>query len=64
MITGPVTSSSSSLKRAAAAGRLQTVRVHGRLRLTRQEWLDAYLATLDTRRGPPRGQPRTKKEQP
>ncbi len=45
-----------NLRRAAATGKLET-RQLGRMRLTRREWLDAYLATLhegNYRRGEPR----------
>ncbi len=47
-----------NLRTAAARGQLQTILL-GNQRLTTQEWLDAYLATLrpgNYKRGLPKGQ--------
>lgn len=57
--------STSTLRSAAIAGTLRTRRVSERVRLTTQEWLDAYLATLRPGRpgkGYHRGQQRTGQE--
>ena len=57
--------STSTLRSAAIAGTLRTRWVSERVRLTTQEWLDAYLATLRPGRpakGYHRGQQRTGKD--
>jgi hypothetical protein len=52
-------SGAGNLRTAAAAGKLQSIPITPRLRLTTKEWLDAYLATVqEERRGWPRGRSR------
>lgn len=51
-----------NLKSAAASGRLKTIKVAAHLRITTEEWLGAYLASLDTTRGRPRLTPRREQD--
>jgi len=50
---------SGNLRKAAQDGRLQTIRITSRLRLTTRAWMAAYLASLEHSKG---GRPRKKPE--
>jgi len=45
-----------NLRTAAARGKLRTIRINDHARITTQEWLDEYIASLDRTRGRPRKQ--------